>query len=319
MEQQSNFLNVYKIAHKERALFLKNSFLGALITICFVLGSFCFGELLNDLNVVNAIGFGIFWLIGLGLLPVLFLALPWRDFLIWNFIISFSAFIPLMLGHHFGRAVWLLAAAVFLSLLWAMARMRNEYNATINLQWNRIVEKGSLAVFLGWILILAAFLYFHGVNFSWEQTLDSAMTGWTTMQPSSWQISGTVDDILNNYLDQQISGLGALGSTGGASILEGAKSQLSDLFGYSVSGEESLPTLVVKIFQSRWESFPFAGKIGVAFFAFLFVLNILKFFNVIFSVILMAVSWLLFQILLSGKYLSIQRIGVEKQKIIIAV
>jgi len=132
------------------------------------------------------------------------------------------------------------------------------------------------------------------------------------------QLSGTVDDILGKYIQQQVPDLGDFSPIINQPVLQETKSKLSEFLKYPVTGKEKLSSLIVEALKSRWQTFSSLLKVGFGILVFLIALSFLKFFNIIFSVILIAVSWIFLQILLSFKYLKIKRVGVEKQEIIIA-
>ena len=322
MAKNPNFLNSYKLAYQDRTIFLKNSILSILIIACFALGSLFFVGLLQDFTNANLIGFCIFWIIGLCLLPIFFLVLPIKDFLFWNLIISASAFIPLLLSHQWNKSIWLIWGVIFTFFLLSRIKIKTEYNALINLQWMRIMTKGSFYILLALVISLSTLIYFQGSIEFIEQggtnILDSIFSRSGAIQPySNLQLSGTIDDILGKYIQQQIPDLEGSSSIVNQPILQQTKSKLSEFLKYPVTGNEKLSTLIIGLVKSRWQTFPSYLKIGSGVLIFLTVLSFLKFFNIIFSIILIAISWIFLRILLSIKYLKIKRVGVEKQKIII--
>jgi hypothetical protein len=323
MAKNPNFLNSYKLAYQDRTIFLKNSIIGILIVACFALGSLFFIGLLQGFTNANLVGFCIFWIIGLGILPIFFLILPIKDFLFWNLIISASAFIPLFLSHQWNKVLWLIWGIIFVLFLLSRIRIKMEYNALINLQWIRIVGKSSFYIFLTLIISLSTLTYFQENTVSMEQEginiLDSIFSRAGIMQPfSNLQLSGTIDDILGKYIEQQTPDLGVFNSIVNQPLLQQTKSKLSEFLKYPVIGHEKLSTLIVESLKCRWQTFSSYFRIMFGIIIFLAALSFLKFFNIIFSVILTAISWAFFQILLSLKYLKIKRVGIEKQEIIIS-
>ncbi len=322
MTKNPNFLNSYKLSYQDRTIFLKNSIIGILIVACFALGSLFFIGLLQDFTNANLIGFCIFWIIGLGVLPIFFLILPIKDFLFWDLIISASAFIPLFLS-HLDKIIWLIWGGIFILFLLSRIRIKTEYNSLINLQWMRIVGKSSFYILLVLVISLSTLAYFRGNTASIEQegvkALDSMFSQAGVIQPfSNFQLSGTIDDILGKYIEQQVPDLGVLNSIVNQPLLQQTKSKLSEFLKYPVAGTEKLSTLIIEVLKFHWQTFSSLLKILVSALIFLFMISFLRFFNMIFSIILIAVSWIFLQILLSLKYLKIKRVGVEKQEIIIA-
>jgi hypothetical protein len=322
MKKDSNFLKSYKLAYQDRTIFFKNSIIGILVVACFALGSLFFIGLLQEFTNANLIGFCIFWIIGLCMLPILFLVFSFRDFLCWNLIISASAFIPLLLSHQLSNIVWLVWGIVFLLFLFSRIVIKVEYNSLINLQWIRIVAKGSIFILLGLVISLLTLTSLNKNTASIEQggikSLDYIFSQTGSMQPfSNLQLSGTIDDILGKYIKQQTPDLGDFDSIINQPILQEAKSKLSEFLRYPVTGKEKLSSLLVETLKWHWQTLSSLFKIGISILIFLFMLSFLKFFNIIFSIILVAISWVFLQALLSLKYLKIKRVGVEKQEIII--
>jgi len=323
MAKNPNFLDSYKLAYQDRTIFFKNSIIGILIVACFALGSLFFIGLLQGFTNANLIGFCVFWIIGLGILPIFFLVLPIKDFLFWDLIISASAFIPLFLSHQLGKIIWLIWGGIFILFLLSRIRIKTEYNSLINLQWMRIVGKSSFYILLVLVISLSTLAYFQKNTALIEQegtkALDSMFSQAGAIQPfSNLQLSGTIDDILGKYIEQQTPDLGVFNSIVNQPLLQQTKLKLSEFLKYPVSGKEKLSSLIIEVLKSRWQTFSPLLKIGVGALVFLFLISFLRFFNIIFSIILIAVSWIFLQILLSLKYLKIKRVGVEKQEIIIA-
>ncbi|TSA57923.1 hypothetical protein D4R42_00695 [bacterium] len=323
MKKDSNFLNSYKLAYQDRTIFFKNSIFGILIVACFALGSLFFIGLLQDFTNANLTGTCIFWIIGLCLLPIFFLLLPLKDFLVWNLVISFSTFIPLLLSHQWNKILWLIWGIIFVLFLLSRVRIRMEYDALINLQWIRIVGKSSFYILLALAISLSTLTYFQANTVSIEQEgtkiLDSIFSRTGIIQPfSNLQLSGTVDDILGKYIEQQIPDLGDFDPVINQPVLQEVRSKLSEFLKYPVIGNEKLSILIVESLKSRWQTFSSYLRIMFGIIIFLVALSFLKFFNIIFSVILIAISWAFLQILLTLKYLKIKRVGIEKQEIIIS-
>ena len=323
MTKNSNFLNSYKLAYQDRTIFFKNSISGILIVSCFALGSLFFVGLLQDFTNANLIGTCVFWAIGLCLLPIFFLLLPIKDFLFWDIAISFSTFIPLLLSHQWDKILWPIWGIIFVLFLLSRIKIKMEYDALVNLQWMRIVSKSSFYILLALVISLSTLAYFQVNRISVEQgaikALDSIFSNSRIMQPfSNFQLSGTVDDILGKYIAQQTPDLGGFDSIINQPILKQTKSKLSEFLKYPVVGNEKLSTLIVESIKFHWQNLSAYLKIGFMILIFVSVLSFLKFLNVIFSVILIAISWIFLQILLSLKYLKIKRIGIEKQEIIIS-
>lgn len=323
MPNNSNLLNVYKLAYRDRTVFFKNSLLGILIVVSFVFGSFFFLGLLKDFTIVNLITTCIFWIIGLCLLPIFFLVLPLKNFLLWNLVISTAPFIPLFFNHQGDKILWLIWGIIFALILFSKARIKIEYNALINLQWIRIVSKGSFHILLVLVIALSTLVYFQEniafIEQGGTKILDSFFSRSAKVDQTVFGIEavGTIDEILKSYIQKQTAESGVLGSMVDQTLLKETKSKLSQILNYPVTGEEKISSFIVEWLKFRWQNFSFALKAISALFIFLIALSLLKFLNIIFSIILIALSWVFLQILLSLKYLKIKRIGIEKQELII--
>lgn len=324
MPNDTNLLKSYKLAYQDRTIFLKNSLLCILIVACFSLGSLFFFALLQDFTSGNLIGTCIFWIIGLCLLPIIFLVLSIKDFLFWNLVISFSAFIPLFLNHQWNKTLWLILGIIFALLLLSRIRIKMEYNDLINLQWIRIVGKGSFYILLALLMFFSALIYLQQEDLSFiEQEgtkfLDIVLSQTETIQlPFNLGFSGTIDEILGKYISQQTPDLGEIGSILNKGLIQQTKSNLSQFLDYPITGKERVSSFIIGWLKSRWQTLSSSLKIGLGILVFLTVLSVLKFLNIVFSIILAGVSWIFLQILLSIKYIRVKRVGVEKQEIIIA-
>lgn len=323
MPNDSNLLDVYKLATRDRTIFLKNSLLGILIVVSFAFGSFFFSGLLKNFTTINLITTCIFWLIGLCLLPIFFLVLPFKNSLIWNLIIGTAPFTPLFFNYQTGKILWLFWGIVFTLILFSNLRTKTEYNALISLQWIRIVGKGSFYIFLVLVIALSALIHFQAKPEFIEQgsikILDSFFSRSAKVNQTVFGIEavGTIDEILKSYIQKQTAEFGVLSSMVDQTLLEETKSKLSQILNYPVTGEEKISSFIVEWLKFRWQNFSFALKAISALFIFLIALSLLKFLNIIFSIILIAFSWVFLQLLLSSKYLKIKRIGIEKQELII--
>jgi len=275
MAKNPNFLNSYKLAYQDRTILFKNSIMGILIVACFALGSLFFIGLLQGFTIGNLIGFSLFWIMGLCLFPIFFLVLPIKDFLFWNLIISVSAFIPLLLSHQWNKILWLIWGVIFVLFLLSRIRIKTEYNVLINLQWMRIVTKGSFFILLGLVISLSTLASFHGnmgfIERGGIKVLDSMFSQTEDILPfSDLQLSGTVDDILGKYIQQQTPDLEGFSPIDNQTILEQTKLKISESLKYVVTGKEKLSSLVVGILKSRWQTFSSLLKLGLVFWPFYF-------------------------------------------------
>lgn len=326
MEQESNLYKAYKLAHRDRTVFIKNSILAIAIIICFGLGSIFFLNFLNNFTNSNLVMAILFWLIGLSLLPIFFLIIKLKSFLLWNLAFSAVSFLPFLFKAQWNYYFFVISGFIFLFLFLSRAIIQGESNVLLDLKWMRVVSKGSLVLLLAIVIIMASLAYFQGkpgqIEQGSEQVLDSLLAQSEGVQAAfGLQLTGTIDEILESYLQKQIPELdnpAQMSLVDKEEFLVQLKSDLSEFFGTSLTGEEKLSSLLVEWIKVRWQTVSPALKFALALFIVLIIFSILKFVNIVFSIILAGVCWVLVQILISLKYLKINRIGVEKQKITIA-
>jgi hypothetical protein len=326
MEQESNLYKAYKLAHRDRTVFIKNSILAIAIIICFGLGSLFFLNFLNNFANSNLVMAILFWLIGLSLLPIFFLIVPLESFLIWNVTFSFVSFLPFLFRAKWSYSLFIISGFLFLFLFISRSIIQGENNVLLDLKWMRVVSKGSLVLLLAFVIIMASLAYFQGkpgqIEQGSEQVLDSLLVQSEGVQAAfGLQLTGTIDEILETYIEKQISELDdpiQRSLLDKESFLIQSRSDFSEFFGISLTGEEKLSSLLIEWIKVRWQIIPPALKFALAFFIILIILSFLKVINIVFSIVLAGLSWVLIQILISLKYLKIKRIGIEKQEITIA-
>jgi hypothetical protein len=326
MEQESNLYKAYKLAHRDRTVFIKNSILAIAIIICFGLGSIFFLSFLNSFANSNLVMAILFWLVGLSLLPIFFLIVPLESFLIWNVAFSAVPFLPFLFRAKWNYYLFIISGFLFLFLFISRSIIQGENNILLDLKWMRVVSKGSLVLLLAFVVIIASLAYFQGkpgqIEQSSEKVLDYLLAQSEGVQAAfGLQLTGTIDEILENYIEKQIS---ELDDSLQASFIDKeefliqSRADFSEFFGISLTGEEKLSSLLIEWVKVRWQVISPALKFALAFFLLLIILSFLRFVNIVFSIVLAGVSWVLIQILISLKYLKIKRIGVEKQEIKIA-
>jgi hypothetical protein len=326
MEQESNLYKAYKLAHRDRTVFIKNSILAIAIIICFGLGSIFFLNFLNNLVSSNLVMAILFWLIGLSLLPIVFLIIDLKSFLIWNVAFSFVSFLPFLFKAQWNYYFFVISGFLFLFLFVSRSIIQGESNVLLDLKWIRVVSKGSLVLLLAFVVIVASLAYFQGkpgqIEQSSEQVLDSLLVRSEGVQAAfGLQLTGTIDEILEDYIEKQISELDdpvQRSLVDKESFLIQSRSDFSEFFGVSLTGEEKLSSLLIEWIKVRWQVISPALKVALAFFIIFAILSLLKIVNIVFSIALAGLSWILVQILISLKYLKIKRIGIEKQEITIA-
>jgi len=320
MPQESNFYKAYKLAYSDRTLLIKKSILAIVIMVCFGLGSVFFLNFLNNFSNINLIVAVLLWSIGISLLPIFFLVFPFSNFLLWNLGISIAPFLPLLLKGQWSLYFFAIIVFIFLLFLCSRASMKGESNDLLDLKWRRIVLKGSFFLLLSLVAILVTLVCFQGktaqIEQSGEKLLDTIINQSESAQSIfGIQLTGTIDEVLKSYLEKEASDLDGLDET----FLNQMKSNLSGFLNIPLTGEEKLSSLIIDWIKNYWQTVSPQLKLGLTLVAFILILSVLKFINIIFSLILVLFSWISLQILLSLKYLTIKRIGVEKQEITIAL
>jgi len=207
--------------------------------------------------------------------------------------------------------------------------MTREYRVLINLNLWRIVRRGSFFLTAALVLMLSILIILQVERANIQQSgikiWDYLMSRSTQALPQEMvppvNLSGTVDDVLNDYVQEQssrlgmgdIGAMGEMGSTVTGSLLQNMKEGLSQMFHIPIQGDETIPGLIGNWLKTGWQTFPIALKLGISFFALLISLSLLNLINSVFSIILILGSSLLLQILISVKVIQIKHQNVEKE------
>lgn len=346
--QGSNFYRNYKLASRDRTLFLKNLLFIAGVSIIFLLAVLFslsgFSKIENFLVASRPFLLLVFfWIVDFSFLVVLCLSLPFKNSLLGLLAISLISFSPFLIrrvteNYLFLFYFWL---AFFGFFLLALLRMRREAADLSNLKWLRIVKSGNWFLFLAFLAIFCSFFYFS----SWqsnekgkiferlgEKFLDNAINQIKTLN-SDLDFSGTVNDYLNHSIDKQfnsadninldesfggISGSGTIKNTledQKKALAEQTKKNLSEVFKIPITGEEKFSTLIIAFIKNYWQSAitnPIFKTI-LYFFIFFLAIGLLSVFNLIFSWVISIFSWIILQILISSKLIKIETRSVEKK------
>ncbi len=323
MAQESNFYRLYRLANQDRIQSFKTSFLAITIFACFALGSLLTMGLSKNFS-WKFLGGGVAsWSIGFALLLVLTLVSSTRDFTLWAIPLSFVVFLPLYLQHQISRPVLLSVAAIFVLLLLNRWKIRREYNALINLNWGRIVRRGSFLFTVILIIIGFVLLFFSSSSLSWQKIgtkasdalISSTQTSFFAMLPH-FSLTETIDEILNKYAKQQLiqSGLEeGMDSMVSEPLLQSMKSNLSGTINYPIKGNETIPELVVNWFKAKWPTFPLPIKVGIGILVFFLFWSLINFLDsLLFLILLLEVS-LIIQLLTALKFIKVSHSNVEKE------
>ena len=334
MSQESNLYKAYKLAHQDRALLIKKSILAIVIIGCFGIGAILFLNLLNNFSLLNLITVTLVWLIGISLLPIAFLVFSLIDFLIINLGISIISFVPFIINGQANVFVFIIIGIIYLLFFVSRISMSSENNNLIGFNWRRIISKGSFFLLLGFVVVLSSLIYFANkveiVEQSGEELLDKIITQTININTSSSSgdlATGTVNKMLKNYLENKLENLEEFNlaeinpeelEKNQETFLEELRSNLAEMLKIPITGQEKVSTLIIDWVKNYWEETSSLLRLGLILLGIILVLNILKFINILFTLILILFSWVLREILISIKFLTLKNIGVEKQEIIIA-
>ncbi len=340
MSQESNLYKAYKLAHSDRVLLIKKFILAIVIIVCFGLGSIYILNCLNSFSSFNLTMAILLWSIGVFLLPIFFLVFDLPNFLLWNLGISLAPFLFFLFKGQWNVYFFVIIGLVYLLLLISRAYMKNESNNLLELNLRRIVFRGSFFLLLALVLVLVSLVYSQNKLDLLEESSEKLIETIILQIESAQNIvnvesTGTIDSILKNYLEKEAINLGELDlSTLGAeeinledieignmdkeTLLEEMKANLSDLLDIPLTGEEKLSSLIVSWVKNYWLNISLPMKFILVIIIFISLMSILKVVNLVFYPILVFFSWVFLQILLSIKYLTIKKIGVEKQELNIA-
>lgn len=321
--QGGDFYRLYKLAYRDKNIFLKTSLLSFLTLLLFVAGSMILVKFL----LVGKISFNLLitdilcWILGLSSLIIFYLISSPRDFFIWNTIFSLS-FVPFLLAvlglNWLVLAVFLIILIVFLLGGWLM---RLENNSLLTLNWIRIINRGITFPLLG-ITILLFFLIgsrFPVVN--WENYLQKYIQQFNFQIPflnfNNLNLSGTVDDFLKSYL--QTTTPRNIAAIKGAEeiLLKELKKNLSDVLKTEISGKEKSSDFIISFLQSKWRALSSFAKMSFIIVFLLIGLSLFNIAKIVVFIVVLLTFWVMLQILISLQYLKIEKINTLKSILVI--
>ncbi|NMB92490.1 MAG: hypothetical protein GYA31_02615 [Parcubacteria group bacterium] len=309
MPQDSNFYRVYKLAYQDRSESLKALILLALIVSFLCLASLLFIGVIKFFSWNYLISAAILWFLVFALLPIFFLVMPKLHFYFGTLLISIISFAPILLQQKINYYLFAVMGGLFILLILSGWRMKSESNSLIDLNFGRIVAKGSLLLSLSLFLIIGTLLYFD------RPQIDLTKFNWHLPAINGITLEGKVDDILKTYIEKQTTNLGIVGSAASQLLLKQTRESLSQMLGFQISGQETIFSLIRDYFKAKWQSFSLVIKLIVYLTMASFCFSLIALFNSVFSMILTIVSWLLLKLLILVKYLKIKRVGVEKEEV----
>ena len=317
MAQESNFYRVYKLAHQDRIVFLKNFALSGAVFIFFLSASFLTIGFIKNPTAGQGSGLLILWFFGLSLLPIFFLTSSGRDFFLGIFLLSFSPVFPLIFLKKADIYVLPVIAIIFICLMISGLKMKFEAGSLVSLKWLRIINRGSFL--LSFILVLAVSylvyqLYQSKEVASFDRFLekDNFFSVISVVMPS-----GSIDEMIGKIIKQQTEQAGASQKIFEQQIAGQVKNEFSKMLGFEITGKENLPTLIASFIKNKWETFNPLTRGGLIGAIALFAFSLLTIINVVFSFLIIILSWIFLEILLALKFLKIKRVGVEKEELVI--
>ncbi len=323
MALETNFYRLYKLASKDKDQALKSSIFALGIVACFALGSLFTLGLLQNFSWGILTGAIICWGLGFSLWVIFALTSHLKEFSLWNIALSASGFLPLFLSHQINKFLLIEIAVLFILFFVARMMITREYQILIRLNLWRIVRRGAFFLTVALVLILSTLIILQvkqseiqqsGVKI-WDFLISRTTQGIPQGVVPSVNLSGTVDDVLNNYVQGQSSQLGmeGMGSIMTGSILQNMKDSLSQMFHFPIQGNETIPGLIGNWLKTGWQTFPLALKLSIGFLVLLTSLSLLNLINSVFSIVIILGSSLLLQILISSKVIQIKHRNIEKE------
>jgi hypothetical protein len=309
MIPESNFYRVYKLAYQDRSESLRALILLAIIISLLSLASLMFVGVIRLFSLYYLISAGALWLVVFALLPIFFLVVPRNHFYLGILLFSVIPFVPIFLEQKNNNYLFAVMGSLFVLLILSGWRMKSESNNLIELNLPRIIGKGSLLLSLSILLIIGTLLYFD------RPKVDITKFNWNIPSINGVSVNGKIDDILKSLIEKQTSNLGVVGNAASSLLLKQTKESLSQMTGLEISGQETIFSLIVNYFKSRWQSFSLVVKLIIYVTIASLVFSLVTLFNSIFSIILTLMSWLLLKFLVLIKYLKIKRVGVEKEEV----
>lgn len=318
MPQESNFYRIYKLAYKDRNDFIKLIILGLLIVSGLSLASLFSLGVLKYFSLNFLIESIVLWLITLSLLSLFFLLSSNKYIYLFSLVFGLAPFLPIFLNRNWDNNILFVSGAIIILSVFASWRIKGEANNLIELNFGRIISKGSIFLSLIVFVTLISLVYFEWSSLN--NFGDNLLSIWNKIEiPGLSKISfnnkNTIDDILNVYLGLQAQKLNLRDESVKRILLEQTKNNLSQIIGIPISGKETVINLVINYFKDNWQKMSLQMKLIFYLLGLSILWSIFSIFNYIFSNLIIVFSWLLLKLLLMIKFLQIKRVGVEKEEI----
>lgn len=295
---------------------MKFLILAVLAGSCLSLASLFFLGLLKNHSLNLLIWSGVLWLSAFALLPILFLVASQKQFYFFNLLLCFIPFLPIFSSGNWEKNLFFASGAILAANLIAGWRMQAEANNSIKLNVLRIIAKGMLFLTLSSVIALGSLAYFGARSLNTpELNLMSSADFAINSFGKSFQLGGSIDDVLGIYIAGQINKLGFDGDSAKNLLLEQTKTNLAKMLGIEISGQETISALVVAYFQKHWQGMTPPLKLSGLVLLFFVAQGILALFNYIFSFLVIPMSWFFLKVFLLIKYLQIKKTGIEKEEI----
>ena len=321
-KKESDLYRVYKLAQQDIQGFLRTILLIIANFSVFSLASLFSLNTIKSFSINNLIFCLLFWFLGFSFLVIFALSSKLKHLFVGLIIFSLAFFVPNLLLKQWFSLYWYLLLVVFALLVVSSLEMRAEANNLISLNWPRIVKKGSILLSWVFIILMIYFVYLanYNLNKDFKSTVSSVFDfilaqSLKLVPNSSYPLNGTVDDFLKNVILKQneINIDKTLKGKIEEQLLKESRDNISKMIGLNLKGDEKISQVLVDTLYSKWQTFNKSIKIGIYFLIFLILLSIVSLLNVVFSFILITISWILKEILITVKFIKKESKGIEKE------
>ena len=317
--KESNILKVYRLAQKDIKGFYKAILLIVILAAIFAFFSLLAINTIKNFTLFSLISSSLLGILGFSLLTIFALSVGFKNIFFGLIIFSLSFFLPVFLFKFF--EVWLLYViiGVFILLGLYCLNIRGEANVLINLNWPRIVKKGS--IFLSWAVVILLIFFFYFAFISQGEELKNKFSGGLDFvlsrfikAPEGITFSGTVDDLLKGFIaKQKLEVPEKTKKTFEESLLKETRTKISGFLSVPLKGDEKISQVLIDFVFNKWQTLSPAFKWGFYLIIFLILYSLVSLFNFVFSYLVVIFSWVMKEILVSLKIVRTESRGIEKE------
>jgi len=315
----SDIYRIYRLAQKDIKGFYKSILLIVILAAIFAFFSLLVINTIKNFTLFSLISSVILGLLGFALLTIFALSAESKYIFFGLIIFSFSFFLPIFLFKFFEVYLWYVILSVFILLGLYCLSIKGESNVLINLNWPRIVKKGS--IFLSWAVVILLIFFFFFVFTSQGEEIKNKLSGGLDFvlsrfikTPEGITFSGTVDDLLKGFIaKQKVEAPEKTKKTLEESLLKETKAKLSDFLSVPLKGDEKISLVLIDSVFNKWQTLSPVLKWVFYFIIFLILYSLVSLFNFVFSYIVIIFSWMMKEILVSLKIVRTENKGIEKE------